>query len=48
MSATHRNAHDGGWRPCATRRLAFALTLAALCLASGAKADAVSAGKRAI
>jgi TPR repeat protein len=41
------NAHDGGWRVRATRRLAFALALAALCLASGAKADALGGGKRA-
>jgi uncharacterized protein len=47
MIATNRNAHDGGWRVRATRRLAFALGLAALCFASGVKADALSAGKRA-
>jgi TPR repeat protein len=47
MIATHRNAHDRGWLVRAARRLAFALALAALCLASGAKADPVSAGKRA-
>jgi TPR repeat protein len=41
------NAHDGGWLVRASRRLAFALALAALCSASGAKADAVSAGQRA-
>jgi TPR repeat protein len=46
MSA-RTNAHDGGWRVRATRRLAFALALAALCLASGAKADALGGGKRA-
>jgi TPR repeat protein len=46
MIATNRNA-DGGWLVRATRRLAFALALAALCLASGAKADALGAGKRA-
>ena len=47
MIATNRNTHDGGWRVRATRRFAFALALTALCLASGAKADALSAGKRA-
>jgi uncharacterized protein len=47
MIATNRNALDGGWRVRATRRLAFALALAALCFASGVKADALSAGKRA-
>ena len=47
MIATHRNALDGGWRVRVIRRLACALALAALCLASGAKADTVSAGKRA-
>ena len=47
MIGTNRNAHDGGWLVRASRRLAFALALAALCLASGAKADALSSGKRA-
>ena len=47
MIATNRNARDGGWLVRASRRLAFALTLAALCFASGAKADALSSGKRA-
>jgi uncharacterized protein len=47
MIATNRNAHDGGWHVRATRRLAFALALAALCFAFGAKADALGAGKRA-
>jgi uncharacterized protein len=47
MIATHRKALDGGRRVRAIRRLAFALALRALCSASGAKADAVSAGKRA-
>ena len=48
MTATaDRNKQDGGWFVRAPRPLAFALTLAALCLASGAKADALSAGKRA-
>jgi TPR repeat protein len=47
MIATSRSAHGGGWRVRATRRLAFALALAALCLTSGAKADALSAGRRA-
>ena len=47
MIATHRKALDGGWRVRVSRHLAFALALAALCSASGAKADALSAGKRA-
>ena len=47
MIARNRNAHDGGWLVHATRCLAFVLALAALCFASGAKADALSAGKRA-
>jgi uncharacterized protein len=47
MGTTNRNAHDGGCLAQATRRLAFALTLAALCCGSGAKADSISAGKRA-
>jgi uncharacterized protein len=47
MIATNRNAHDGGWLAHVTRRLAFALALAALCLASGARADAVDGGMRA-
>jgi TPR repeat protein len=47
MIATDRNAHDDAWRVRAVRRLGFALTLAALCFASTAKADALSAGKRA-
>lgn len=47
MMATNRNERDGGGLLRATRRLAFALTLAALCFASGAKADALSAGMRA-
>lgn len=47
MFATDRNGHDDGWRVRAIRRFAFALALAALCLGSGAKADALSAGKRA-
>jgi uncharacterized protein len=47
IRTTNRNAYGGGWLAQATRRLAFALTLAALCFASGAKADALSAGKRA-
>jgi uncharacterized protein len=47
MVATNLDAHGGGWRASAARRLAFALALAGLCLASGAHADAVSDGKRA-
>ena len=47
MIATNPNAHGGVWLVRASRRLAFALALAALCLASGAKADALSSGKRA-
>jgi hypothetical protein len=47
IGTTNRNAYDGGWLAQATRRLAFTLTLAALCCGSGAKADSVSAGKRA-
>jgi uncharacterized protein len=47
MIATNRNAHNGDWLVRASRRLAFALALAALCLASGANADALSSGERA-
>ena len=47
MIATNRSARDGGWLVRVVRRLASAVGLAALCLASGAKADALSAGKRA-
>jgi uncharacterized protein len=47
MATANRNEQDGGWLVRAARRLAFALALAAVCLASSAKADAVSAGKRA-
>jgi uncharacterized protein len=47
MFATNRNAHESALRARATRRLAFALALVALCLASGAKADALSVGQRA-
>jgi uncharacterized protein len=47
MVGTNRDSRGGGWRASAIRRLAFALALAALGLASSAKADAVSAGKRA-
>jgi uncharacterized protein len=42
MIAGNRNVRDG-----ALRALAFAVALAVLCLASGAKADALGAGKRA-
>jgi TPR repeat protein len=47
IATTNRNAPGGGWLVRAARRLAFALALAALCVASGAKAGSVSAGKRA-
>ena len=47
MIATHRNAQDGGQLARASRRLVFALALTALCPVSGAKADALSAGKSA-
>lgn len=46
-AASDRNEQDGGWLLRAPRRLAFALTLAVLCFASGAKAEGVSAGMRA-
>jgi uncharacterized protein len=46
MIARHRNEH-GGWRVRAIRSFGAALGLLALCSASGAEADAVSAGKRA-
>jgi uncharacterized protein len=44
---TNRNEPDGGWLVSASRRIAFTVALAALCFASGAKADGLSAGKRA-
>jgi TPR repeat protein len=47
MATADRNEQNGGGLALASRCLAFALTLAALCFASGAKADSVSAGKRA-
>src|SRR5271154_4813199 len=47
IAIANRTAHDGGWLVHVILRLAFALALAAVCLASGAKADALSAGKRA-
>jgi hypothetical protein len=47
MIATNRNTHDGGSLVRAIRGFAAALGLLALCCASGAKADAVSAGQRA-
>jgi TPR repeat protein len=47
MMATNRNEQDGSWLVLGIRRITFALTLAALCFASGARADAVSAGMRA-
>ncbi len=43
----NRNARDSGWRVRAIRGFAAALGLLALCCASGAKADTLSAGKRA-
>ena len=45
--ATNRKEPDGGWLVSALRRIAFTVALAALCFASGAKADGLSAGKRA-
>jgi uncharacterized protein len=47
MIAINRNAHDRGWFAQAIRRLAVALALGALSLASGAKADSLSGGMRA-
>ena len=47
MSATNRNGHGGGWLVRSSLRLAFALALAGLCLASSAKADALGSGERA-
>jgi uncharacterized protein len=47
MVGTNRDSHGGGWLVRAGRRLAFGLVLAAICLASGANADALSASKRA-
>ncbi len=47
IATTNRNALDSGWRVRAIRSFAAALALLALCSASGAKADALSAGKRA-
>lgn len=46
MIATNRSARHCGWLVHATRWLASALALVALCLAFNAKADALSAGKR--
>jgi len=43
----YRSARDGRRLVHAIRRLAPTLALAALCLASGAEADSLSAGKRA-
>ena len=45
IATANRKALDDGWR--ATRGFAAALALFALCSVSGAKADALSAGKRA-
>jgi uncharacterized protein len=47
MIATNRDARGGGRLARATRRLALAFALAALCSASSAKADALGAGKAA-
>ena len=40
--ATNRNEPDGGWLVSASRRIALTVALAALCFASGAKADGLS------
>jgi TPR repeat protein len=47
IATANQQADGGGWPAQAARGVAFALALGALCLASSAKADAVSAGKRA-
>jgi TPR repeat protein len=47
IGSTNRDEQNGGRLVRSTRRFAFALALAALCLGSGAKADSASAGKRA-
>jgi uncharacterized protein len=47
ITPVQRNSHDGSRRDRVTRRFALALAVAALCFASGAKADALSVGKRA-
>ena len=47
ITTAKRTAHDGSCRDRATRSLAFVLAVAALCFASGTKADALSVGKRA-
>jgi uncharacterized protein len=47
IATVNRNALDSGWRVLAVRCFVAALGLLSLCCASGAKADAVSAGKRA-
>jgi TPR repeat protein len=47
IAAASRKALYGGWRVRVIRRLASVVALAALCFASSAKADALSAGKRA-
>ena len=44
---TNRSEPDGGWLVSTSRRIAFTVALVALCFASGAKADGLSAGKRA-
>jgi hypothetical protein len=47
IGTTNRSEQGSRWLGHAARRLAFALTLTALCFACSAKADALSAGKRA-
>ena len=47
ITTAKRTAHDGSCRDRATRSLAFVLAVAALCFASGTKADALNVGKRA-
>jgi uncharacterized protein len=47
IATANRNALDSGWHVRAVRCFVAALGLLALCCTSGAKADAVSAGRRA-
>lgn len=47
IATTNRNGLKSGWRIRAIRAFAAALGVLALCCASGAKADALSTGKRA-
>src|ERR1700733_9903412 len=47
LATANRNASHGGWGVRAVRRFAAAFALLALAWASSAKADVVSAGKRA-